>query len=318
MSTDPLSRFDRIVAILIQLQSRRVVRAQDLADRFGVSLRTIYRDIRTLETSGVPLTSEAGVGYSILEGYRLPPVMFTREEAASFVAAEKLMQTFTDKSLGAYHTSAMYKVKSVLRGTEKDWMAALESFVRIDPTQNLFNDQVPDALEVLLESMAEQKQVRLHYQSLRADTPAERNIEPVGLFHENNYWYVLGYCHRRGDYRQFRTDRLTGIGRTDVAFTRVHASLDEYRNEDTRLKTTVRIRVDKMVAQFIKSHKSYYGFVAERIVEDQVEMTFLVADLENSFPRWYLTFGDYATILEPQRLKERVRELLKENERRLV
>ena len=119
MDTDPLNRFDRIVAILIQLQSKRIVRAQELADRFAVSLRTIYRDIRTLEASGVPLLSEAGVGYSIMDGYRLPPVTFTREEAGSFVAAEKLMQTFTDQSLGAYHQSAMYKVKSVLRGTEK-------------------------------------------------------------------------------------------------------------------------------------------------------------------------------------------------------
>ncbi len=84
-------KFDRVVAILTQLQSKRIVKAQELADRFGVSLRTIYRDIKTLESSGVPISSEAGVGYSIMEGYKLPPVMFTREEAVSFVAAEKLM-----------------------------------------------------------------------------------------------------------------------------------------------------------------------------------------------------------------------------------
>ncbi len=318
MDTDPLNRFDRIVAILIQLQSKRIVRAQELADRFRVSLRTIYRDIRTLEASGVPLLSEAGVGYSIMDGYRLPPVTFTREEAASFVAAEKLMQTFTDQSLGAYHASAMYKVKSVLRGTEKDWIASLESHVRIDPAQQLFNDDVPDALEILLEGIAEKKQVQLHYQALRADTPSERSIEPVGLFHENNYWYVLGYCHVRHSYRHFRTDRLFGIRRTDCAFTRAHASLDEHRQgEDDRQRTRVIIRVDKMVAHFIKSARRHYGFVAERIEDDQVEMTFRVADLENTFSRWYLTFGDYATILEPQRLKERVRELLRRTEQML-
>ena len=318
MDTDPLNRFDRIIAILIQLQSKRIVRAQELADRFRVSLRTIYRDIRTLEASGVPLLSEAGVGYSIMDGYRLPPVTFTREEAGSFVAAEKLMQTFTDQSLGAYHQSAMYKVKSVLRGAEKDWVATLESHVRIDPTQRLFNEDVPDALEILLESIAERKQVRLHYQSLRADTPAQRNIEPVGLFHENNYWYVLGYCHTRNSYRQFRTDRLFGIRRTDCPFTRAHASLDEHRREECDRPTTlVRIRVDKRVASYIQRDKSYYGFVSEKVAEDQVEMTFRVADLENGFPRWYLTFGDYATILEPRRLKERVRELLHNTERML-
>lgn len=318
MGTDPLNRFDRIVAILIQLQSKRIVRAQELADRFQVSLRTIYRDIRTLETSGVPIASEAGVGYSIMEGYRLPPVMFTREEAGSFVAAEKLMQKFTDKSLGAYHKSAMYKVKSVLRGHEKDWISALESQVRIDPIPALFNENIPDALEILFESIAEKKQVVLTYQSMQADTSLERSIEPVGLFHENNYWYVLAYCHARTDYRQFRTDRMIRIQRTNQAFTLEHGLLDEHRlQQDKVQKTKVRIRVDKTVARFIKSGRAYYGFVSELVKKDHVEMTFMVSDLENGFSRWYLMFGDYATILEPERLKERVRELLKKNEQML-
>ncbi|MCB0435990.1 MAG: HTH domain-containing protein, partial [Mangrovimonas sp.] len=138
MGLDTVKRFDRIVAILVQLQSKRIVKAQELADRFEVSLRTIYRDVRTLEASGVPIVSEAGIGYSIMEGYRLPPVMFTKEEAGSFVAAEKLMQQFVDKSLGAYHESAMFKIKSVLRGREKDWISALETQILVDPSQELF------------------------------------------------------------------------------------------------------------------------------------------------------------------------------------
>jgi len=150
MGMDTAKRFDRIVAILIQLQSKRIVKAQELADRFDVSLRTVYRDIRTLEASGVPIVSEAGVGYTIMEGYRLPPVMFTREEAGSFVAAEKLMQKFTDKSLGAYYESAMYKLKSVLRGKEKDWVETLESQVSIVPGQVLFNEKVTNALEIFV------------------------------------------------------------------------------------------------------------------------------------------------------------------------
>jgi predicted DNA-binding transcriptional regulator YafY len=120
-------RFDRIVAILIQLQSKRIVKAQELAQRFEVSLRTIYRDIRTLETSGVPIYSEAGIGYSLLNGYRLPPVMFTREEATSFIAAEKLMQKFTDPELGKHYAAATFKLKAVLQGVDKDWVSSIES-----------------------------------------------------------------------------------------------------------------------------------------------------------------------------------------------
>src|SRR3546814_17319418 len=101
-----------------------------------------------------------------MDGYRLPPVMFTREEAGSFVAAEKLMQKFTDKTLGSYFESAMFKVKSVLRGSEKDWIAALESQISIHPSQTIFNEAVPNALEILFERIAEKKQVVLNYEYL--------------------------------------------------------------------------------------------------------------------------------------------------------
>lgn len=319
MGNETINRFDRIVAILIQLQSKRIVKAHELADRFQVSLRTIYRDIRTLESSGVPIISEAGIGYSIMEGYRLPPIMFTREEAGSFVAAEKLMQKFTDRSLGAYHRSAMYKIKSVLRGKEKDWIDALESKISVDPAEQLFNDRIPDALEILLGSIAGKKQVFLKYRSVEANNPRNRNIEPVGLFHKNNFWYVLGYCHYRNDYRQFRTDRILHIQRTEDDFTLVHGMLEDYLGEkENQKKTKVRILVDKSIYGYIKSTKKQYGFVSEEVNGDYMEMTFMCSDTEEGFPRWYLMFGDYAQILEPASLKERVRYLLKKTEQRLL
>jgi predicted DNA-binding transcriptional regulator YafY len=319
MGMDTVKRFDRIVAILIQLQSKRIVKAQELADRFEVSLRTIYRDIRTLEASGVPIVSEAGIGYSIMEGYRLPPVMFTREEAGSFVAAEKLMQKFTDKSLGAYYESAMFKLKSVLRGAEKDWVETLENQVSIVPGQDLFNDEVPNALEILFESIAERKQVFLRYESLREEIPSERRIEPVGLFHENGYWYILGYCHLRMDYRQFRTDRIHRIQRTGQDFILEHGTLDDHREKkEIAQKTKVRILVDKKVAKFIKGSKKHYGFVSEKMFDGEVEMTFMTTDMDNGFARWYLMFGDYAKIVEPEALKERLAHLLEKNKERLT
>jgi len=312
MEIDTVKRFDRIVAILVQLQSKRIVKAQELADRFQVSLRTVYRDIKTLEASGVPIISEAGVGYSIMEGYRLPPVMFTREEAGSFVAAEKLMQKFVDRSLGNYHESAMFKIKSVLRGREKDWISALESQISIDLPEKLFNEDVPNALEILFESIAEKKQVFLKYQSLQSEHPSERHIEPVGLFHENNFWYVLGYCHLRKEYRQFRTDRMLGIKRTSFPFTLQHGSLDNHLNKYGNVKKEkVKILVEKSIAKYINSSKTYYGFVSEKESNNKVEMTFMVSDLEQAFPRWFLMFGDYAEIIEPESLKQRVKTILK-------
>lgn len=319
MSDETLNRFDRIVAILIQLQSKKIVKAQELADRFNVSLRTIYRDVRSLETSGVPIVSEAGVGYSIMDGYRLPPVMFTREEASSFVAAEKLMQKFTDKSFGAYYESAMFKVKSVLRGKEKDWIDALQSQIIINPAETLFNENIPNALEILFESIAEKKQVFVKYQSLDSDIPSERNLEPIGIFHENNYWYVVAYCHFRKDYRQFRTDRLLQIQRTEIPFQLEHGTLDDFRKkENDSPKTKVRILVDKSIVKYIKSDRKNHGFISEEIKKDGVEMTFLTHSVEHGFARWYLMFGDYAKILEPQSLKARLLEIVENTKGNLL
>lgn len=312
MSAETAKRFDRIVAILIQLQSKRIVKAQDLADRFEVSLRTVYRDIRTLEASGVPIISEAGVGYSIMEGYRLPPVMFTREEASSFVAADKFMQKFLDETLGSYHQSAMLKIKSVLRGSEKDWISALESRITVDPSRELFNKDLPHALEVLFESIAEKKQVFLKYRAINSEIPTERYIEPVGLFNEGGSWYLYGYCLKRNDYRQFRTDRMLVLNRTQNEFSKEHGTLDNFlKTREPEEATEVVIRIDKRVARYIESDKQRYGFVSQQSCgEDQLEMTFMYGHSLEGIARWYLMFCDYATILKPDDLRIRVKEIL--------
>ena len=305
-------RFDRIVAILIQLQSKKIVKAQEMADRFEVSLRTIYRDIRTLEASGVPIYSEAGIGYSLLAGYRLPPVMFSREEASSFIAAEKLMQKFTDKELGKHYASATFKLKSVLQTADKDWVSTIESNVFMQPSTRLFNEKSPDTLALLFKSIAEKRQVTLLYKTADAEEAAERTIEPVGVFHDHDNWYTLGYCHLRNDYRQFRTDRICNITITEKPFTLVHQPLETYLQRDQAVFPTTRVRIliDKKIRKYLEYEMKYHGFESEKIIGDQMEMSFLAPNVEEGFARWYMTYGDYAKILEPEQLKIRVLELI--------
>ena len=102
-----MNRLDRLTAILIHLQSKRVVRASEIADRFEISLRTVYRDIRSLEEAGVPIGAEAGVGY-FLENYHLPPVMFTNAEASALVFGGKFIEKMADSSLQEPFTSALF------------------------------------------------------------------------------------------------------------------------------------------------------------------------------------------------------------------
>src|ERR1700712_4761526 len=150
-----MNRIDRISAILIQLQSRRVVKAGDIADRFNISLRTVYRDIKTLEQAGIPLIGEAGVGYSIMDGYRLPPVMFTREEATAFLTAEKFVEKLTDASTVATYQSAMYKIKAILKTTEKDLLEDMDANIAVFKSFSQPNVAGNDYIQIILNGIAQ-------------------------------------------------------------------------------------------------------------------------------------------------------------------
>src|SRR5215203_7098302 len=108
-----MNRIDRLAAITIQLQSKRLVKAQEVADKFGISLRTVYRDIHALEEAGVPVIGEAGVGYRLMEGYKLPPVLFNQDEASALLTASKLMQSMSDEHSSKHYSSALDKIKAV-------------------------------------------------------------------------------------------------------------------------------------------------------------------------------------------------------------
>lgn len=308
---DTVKRFERIVAILIQLQSKRIIKARDLAERFEVSLRTIYRDIKTLESCGVPVLAEPGIGYTIMEGYRLPPVMFTKEEAISFVAAEKLVQHFTDTATGKHFSSAMYKIKSVLRWSEKDRMDILDTEIKVHTVHRLFNELVHNALEILMNAIVNKIQVNITYQSWDADAKAERQIEPIGVYHENSYWYLWAYCHLRKDYRRFRTDRIFNIFLSGNSFQLLHQPLDWYLEKEKKAgkKILIRILVSQNMARYIANSKKHYGFLSEKKSGNMLEMTFMAHETYDYFARWFLMFGDEAQIIEPVLLKEKIKEL---------
>ena len=109
-----MNRLDRLTSILIQLQTKRVVKAEEIARRFEISLRTVYRDVKSLMEAGVPIGSEAGKGYFIVDGFHLPPVMLTQDEASAMLLAGKLVDKMADKSVRLAFDSSLYKIKSVL------------------------------------------------------------------------------------------------------------------------------------------------------------------------------------------------------------
>lgn len=306
-----MNRIDRVTAILIQLQSRRVVKAQDIAERFEISLRTVYRDIATLQEAGVPIVGEAGVGYSIMDGYRLPPVMFTKEEAMAFLTAEKLIEKLTDASTRESYLSAMYKVKAVLRSTEKDYLETINEHIKVIGNPYLpKNDNSANPLQSILKSISEKQVLNIDYFTNHSQEKNNRNIEPVGVFYLGNHWHLVAFCQLRNDYRNFRTDRISQIHFTGQTFRQEHPSLKNYLKQISKEKElqTVIIKVEKEVVKYLGDQKFYNGFVSQRESKGKYEMTFLTGSLEG-FSRWFMMFGDRAEIVTPSALKDRIKKI---------
>jgi predicted DNA-binding transcriptional regulator YafY len=306
-----MNRIDRISAILIQLQSRRVVKAGDIAERFNISLRTVYRDIKTLEEAGIPLIGEAGVGYSIMDGYRLPPIMFTREEATAFLTAEKLMEKLTDPLSDENFKSAMYKIRSVLRTAEKDFLENIDGHIEVMKSRRTSDSKLDlNPLQLILKGIAQKNVLAINYFAAHNQQKSERCIEPVGVFYQDNYWHLIAWCRLREDYRNFRLDRISGISLSTEQFSSQHPNLKEFISRSAQEKNlqTVIIRVEKKVLPYINEQKYYNGYVSEQEIDGMIEITFLTEYLEG-FVRWLMMYGDMAEVITPVSLKERVKQL---------
>jgi predicted DNA-binding transcriptional regulator YafY len=310
-----MNRVERISAILIHLQSKQIVRGQDIAERFGISLRTAYRDIRALEEAGVPIVGEAGTGYSLMEGYKLPPVMFTKEEAIAFLTAEKLVEKFTDSSTYSIYQSALFKIKAVLKTDDKDHIDHMDNFIEV-----LSNSYLPhekenkDFLQLILRSINLRKKISMEYFAIHSQENSTREIEPVGVYLMANEWYLIAFCLLRNDYRTFRVDRIKQLQLLQDDFSKEHPDLKTYLKQVVKEKKNLHeivilVKTEKM--KFFGNQKYYNGFVSQKELNDETEMTFLCSSLEG-FARWYMVFGDHARIVSPKVLRKRVKELAKE------
>ncbi len=314
-----MNRIDRVTAILIQLQSKRVVKAQEIADRFGISLRTVYRDVKTLEEAGIPVIGEAGIGYSIMEGYRLPPVMFTQEEATALLTAEKLVEKLTDASTRQVYQAAMFKIKSVLRLTERDHIENLEQHIEVIDNPHFSGQEADTAyLQQILKAIAAKWVINIDYFAEHSQEKTNRNIESVGIFFMGRYWYLIGWCCLRNDYRTFRLDHIKYLSVTAIHFDKAHPSLQSFLSKVSKEKElfTVVIRIEKSIIGYLGEQKYYHGYVSQTDLGDQVEMTFLTSSLQG-FARWYLLFGEWASIDSPKELSGIVQKNLQAAQKKL-
>ncbi len=218
-------RLARLTAIMTQLQSKRIVTARTIAEKHNISIRTVYRDIRTLEKSGIPIITEEGKGYSILEGYTLPPVMFTQQEANALITAEHIIVQNRDKSLADHYKNAVEKIKSVLKHTQKNKTELLSK--RLQIRTNIPSEKTSDYLIQLQSAITNYQIIDLNYHSLQ-NKQSNRAIEPFALIHTQDNWILIAFCRLRNDFRAFRLDCMQHISISNNCFEPHKISLQEY------------------------------------------------------------------------------------------
>ncbi|MRH99986.1 HTH domain-containing protein [Kriegella sp. EG-1] len=224
MDENDTKRLSRLTAILIQLQTKRLMTASILADKFQVSKRTIYRDIRALEQAGVPILTEEGIGYTLMEGYKVPPVMFTESQANALILAEQLVYKNKDASLIKDYSDAIDKIKSVLRPTEKDKANLLADRTRYD--QNTNQERSSNNLSNLQFSLTNCFQVKIDYTN-ESGNSTSRIIDPFALLSTEN-WLLIAWCGLRNEFRYFRLDRITKMEILTSNFTPYKMTLQEF------------------------------------------------------------------------------------------
>jgi len=303
-----MNRIDRLAAILIQLQSRSLVKAQDIAEKFSISLRTVYRDVKALEEAGVPVIGEAGTGYRLMEGYKLPPVMFNMDEATALLTALKLVQSKTDAGISKHYTAALDKIRAILRHSEKDHIEEIDEHIAVMTHPAIVHQPQSELhLQSILKAIGSSLVIDIQYTSLEKNEATKRKVEPVGIYYLGSHWYLIAWCQLRNDYRNFRTDKITQLLITNKSNSKTHPPLQSFINQMSAEREVHKVVIDiePGIAKYLGEQKYYNGFVKEEKAGDYVRMTFLTGSLMG-FSRWFMLYGDHAKIVEPLELNDMV------------
>ncbi|HBH23294.1 MAG TPA: DNA-binding transcriptional regulator [Cytophagales bacterium] len=225
--SDNISRLSRLTAILLKLQTNTSVSVERLSEYFEVSKRTIYRDLASLEQAGVPIIHIEGKGYGLMEGYRLPPIMFTEEEANALIFGEKLIAKTKDESLIKEFNKATDKIKSVLRNSEKEKVDFLSKRTIIG--KNWHNERTSSFLSDIQKALTNYQVVEIEYRKEGADDNSKRKVEPFAIYHNTSEnWVLIAWCRLRKEFRSFRIDRIQKMTYPLEKFVPHKMTLDEY------------------------------------------------------------------------------------------
>ena len=297
-----MNRTDRLMAILLELQARGELRAEDLARRFEISVRTVYRDVQALSEGGVPVVATPGKGYRLMDGYFLPPLSFTADEAALLVLGGEFVRERVDPELRRAADDALSKLAGVLPPERREAVVAWRR-------ELLFPTFRPAAhgprLARIRAAIRQRRVVRLVYHALRRPAPESREAEPVSLVYLDEVWYLAAYCRLRQAPRLFRLDRIDHLEVLDERFSlsERHAIGPE-ANERPDRPAEVRVRFDPAVERWARERQPFFFLREERDATGAI-FVYALRD-ERELLAWLLSWGAATELLSPPELRARL------------
>ena len=305
-----MNRTDRLLAMVLHLQGRRVVRAEDLAAHFEISLRTVYRDVSALAEAGVPVVGETGVGYTLLKGYHLPPVTLTADEATALFVGGEMVKQFTDASLHAPMASAVDKLRAVLPRDRQEHVERLARHTVVvgRPGSTAADPAVQPWLLAVQSGVAQRRVLRMTYCGRERAAETARDVEPLGVVCYGSAWSLVAWCRLRRDVRHFRVDRIRTLTLLGELFpARENFSLKQHLADQSGRAKVLPVRVwFHRSAQERARSESYATLIEEKTRDGGAEFALYAWSLE-WMAHWILSFGERAEALAPRKLRALVR-----------
>jgi len=296
-----MNRIDRLFAILLTLQHKRRVRAQDLAGQFEVSKRTIYRDMSALNQMGVPISALPGEGFELVEGYYIPPLMFNENEAIALLLGSRLLAQQAAGSVTQSADSALAKIKVALPEQVRVKSEALTNIIGFVTPKAKFNLDDPQLL-LIQKAIQEKRVIHLHYHGYKKEQASERDVEPHQLFYADGLWYLEAYCRKRKGMRDFRLSRM------DKATLR-NETFGKKRTGKIQIQAiiVIKIRFEQNAARWVHEQQHYGYQKDEKQTPYGVIMTYHVNHESEIIP-WILSWGASAEVISPKELRKTLRE----------
>ncbi|CUL30262.1 TPA: YafY family transcriptional regulator [Listeria monocytogenes] len=297
-------KVDRLMSIVLILLDKERISAQELADRFEVSLRTIYRDIDAIDLAGVPIRSTPGVGggFEIMPDYKMDSKVFSTADLSAILMG---LSSLSNMVRGDELINALAKIKSFIPADRAKEIELKANQIYIDLSQWTGNNNIQPHVEIIKVALQENKLLTFEYIAHQGNKTV-RIVEPYQLVMKSSHWYLYGYCQNRNDFRLFRLSRMSGLQILEDTFTLRDFQKPQLEMEDivAVMQIEIKIRIHQSIIDRVLDYCSYENFYPDG--EEHYIVSFPFIENEYHYDI-LLSFGDKCECLEPLHIREKMK-----------